>query len=197
MINSSGFVSRAGAKIEAALDAFLINPTDFICADFGCSTGGFTECLLVRGAAKVYAVDTAYGELAWKLRTNPQVITMERTNALNVILPELCDLIVVDTGWTRQSRILPAALKNLKPNGTILALLKPHYEAEKHMLMGGKLKPEFVEQVVAKVMNEVSEIMESTKSSVQTYKVMGPIESPIVGDKAKNKEFLFGISLQD
>ena len=87
--------------------------------------------------------------------------------------------------------------KNLKPNGTILALLKPHYEAEKHMLMGGKLKPEFVEQVVAKVMNEVSEIMESVKSSVQTYKVMGPIESPIVGDKAKNKEFLFGINLQD
>ncbi|TXI33027.1 MAG: TlyA family rRNA (cytidine-2'-O)-methyltransferase, partial [Niabella sp.] len=155
------YVSRAGEKIEAALAAFQITPTDFVCADFGCSTGGFTECLLLNGAKKVYAVDTAYGELAWKLRTNPNVITMERTNALNLILPEKCDLICVDTGWTRQSLIIPAALKNLKPTGIIISLLKPHYEAEKHMLRGGKLLEEFIPTVIDSTVKTVTKILES------------------------------------
>jgi 23S rRNA (cytidine1920-2'-O)/16S rRNA (cytidine1409-2'-O)-methyltransferase len=183
-------VSRAGEKIEFAFNAFEINPTDFVCTDFGCSTGGFTEALLNLGAKKVYAVDTAYGELAWKLRTDSRVVTLERTNALYVELPEKCDLIVIDTGWTKQSKIIPAAIKNLKPKGTIISLLKPHYEAEKHMLIGGKLKDDFTNEVVVDVINGIRSFLESQNYN---FKILGPIESPVLGDKAKNKEYLYGI----
>lgn len=97
------FASRSGHKLAAALDAFSIDPSGLICADLGCNVGGFTDCLLQRGAAKVYAVDTGYGTLAWKLRD--PVVVMERTNAMHVVLPETVDLVTIDVAWTPQHHV--------------------------------------------------------------------------------------------
>lgn len=133
------FVSRGGLKLAAALDAFAVNPTGLVCADLGASTGGFTDCLLQRGAARVFAVDCAWGQLAWKLRTDPRVVPLERTNVLHFdpfTLPEFpgCDLVTIDLGWTPQALALPAALRWLKPipSARIISLVKPQYEASHH-----------------------------------------------------------------
>jgi 23S rRNA (cytidine1920-2'-O)/16S rRNA (cytidine1409-2'-O)-methyltransferase len=128
---SDRFVSRAGEKLDAALDAMGLDVSRRICADFGCNVGGFTDCLLQRGAGKVYAVDTGYGALAWKLRQDPRVVVMERTNALWQPAPQPVDLVVVDVAWTPQTRIVPAAAAWLAPGGRIVSLLKPHYELAK------------------------------------------------------------------
>ena len=126
------FVSRAGEKLEAALEAFRLDVRDAICADFGCNVGGFTDCLLRRGAKKVYAVDTGYGQLAWRLRNDPRLKVMERTNALYAPPPEPVDLVVIDVAWTPQGLIVPAAMRWLKPcRGKVVSLLKPHYELAK------------------------------------------------------------------
>jgi 23S rRNA (cytidine1920-2'-O)/16S rRNA (cytidine1409-2'-O)-methyltransferase len=126
---SDKFVSRAGTKLCGALDAFGLDVAGAVCADFGCNVGGFTDCLLSRGAAKVYAIDTGYGELAWKLRRDGRVVVMERTNALYCPPPELVDLVVIDVAWTPQEMAVPAAAKWLKkPAIGIVSLLKPHYE---------------------------------------------------------------------
>jgi 23S rRNA (cytidine1920-2'-O)/16S rRNA (cytidine1409-2'-O)-methyltransferase len=101
------FVSRAGLKLDHALTAFAVDVTGLVCADLGCNAGGFTDCLLQRGAAKVYAVDTGYGALDWKLRKDPRVVVMERTNAMHVTLPEPVGFVCIDVAWTRQRRILP------------------------------------------------------------------------------------------
>src|SRR5450432_1736534 len=107
------FVSRAGQKLDHALTAFDLDVSAKICADLGCSTGGFTDCLLQRRAAKVYAVDTGYGVLDWKLRKDPRVVVMERTNAMHVQLPEMVEIVTIDISWTRQKNILPNARKML------------------------------------------------------------------------------------
>ena len=125
------FVSRGDQKLDAALAAFQIDVAGRICADFGCNVGGFTDCLLARGAAKVYAVDTGYGALAWRLRTDPRVVVLERTNALHTAAPEPVDLVAIDVAWTPQRLIVPAAMKWLAPGGRIVSLLKPHYELAK------------------------------------------------------------------
>src|SRR3954447_21258590 len=101
------FVSRAGEKLEAALVTFPVEVSGRVCADLGANVGGFTDCLLRHGAAKVYAVDTAYGVIAWTLRKDPRVVVKDRTNALHVHLPEPVSLVSVDVGWTRQEKILP------------------------------------------------------------------------------------------
>ena len=92
----------------AGLDAFAVDPAGRVCADLGCSTGGFTDVLLRRGAARVYAVDTGYGVLDWRLRNDSRVVVMERTNAMHAELPEPASLVVIDAGWTRQAKLLPA-----------------------------------------------------------------------------------------
>lgn len=124
------YVSRGGHKLAAALDAFGVDPAGRACADLGCSTGGFTDCLLRRGASAVYAVDTAYGELAWTLRNDPRVTVMERTNALHADPPDGAGvtLVAIDLGWTPMSKALPAAARWLDRGGEIVALLKPQYE---------------------------------------------------------------------
>src|SRR3954470_8633327 len=114
------FVSRAGQKLDHAINEFHIDVTNLICADLGCSTGGFTDCLLQRGAKKVYAVDTGYGVLDWKLRKDPRVIVMERTNAMHVEIPEPADLVTIDVAWTKQWHILPAAKKILARDGEVV-----------------------------------------------------------------------------
>ena len=120
------FVSRAGQKLDHALGAFALDVSGFICADFGSNTGGFVDCLLQRGAAKVYAIDTGYGVLDWKLRKDPRVVVMERTNAMHVELPEPVRLVTIDVAWTKQRIILPAAKRVLDRDGWIVTLLKPH-----------------------------------------------------------------------
>ena len=111
-------------------------------ADFGCNVGGFTDCLLHEGAARVYAVDTGYGVLAWKLRQDERVVVLERTNAMHVQLPESTHVVAVDVAWTRQCRILPNALRQLKPGGIVLSLFKPQYEGGREVVRRGRVKPE-------------------------------------------------------
>ena len=175
------YASRAGEKLAHALREFSINVQGKTCADFGSSTGGFVDCLLQNGATKVYAVETGYGIVDWKLRNNPRVMILERTNAMHVVLPEQVPFLSIDTSWTRLKNVLPNALKNLKDNGVIIALLKPHYEAETRMLRKGKLADEFIPAILESVKQEIEEL---------GVKVSATTESPIVGEKGGNKEFL-------
>ncbi len=123
------YVSRGGLKLRHALTAFGVDPSGLVCADLGASTGGFTDCLLQAGAARVHSVDTAYGEFAWKLRNDPRVVLQERTNALHAQPPgDGVDLVVVDLGWTPQRLLVPVAVRWLRPGGRIISLVKPHYE---------------------------------------------------------------------
>jgi 23S rRNA (cytidine1920-2'-O)/16S rRNA (cytidine1409-2'-O)-methyltransferase len=145
------FVSRAGLKLEHALVTFGIDVNGFVCADLGSNTGGFTDCLLQRGAIKIFAVDTGYGVLDWKLRKDPRVVVMERTNAMHVQLPESVDFVCIDVAWTRQKNILPAAKRMLKPGGIIVTLVKPHYEAAKADLRGGVLPEDKLPDVMKNV----------------------------------------------
>src|SRR5437870_2103753 len=128
------FVSRAGQKLDHALTTFAIDVTGKICADLGCSTGGFVDCLLQRGAKKVYAIDTGYGVLDWKLRNDPRVVVMERTNAMHVQLPEVVQIVTIDVAWTKQKHILPNAARLLAADGIVMTLIKPHYEAPAELL---------------------------------------------------------------
>ncbi|MFN4242632.1 MAG: SAM-dependent methyltransferase [Tepidisphaerales bacterium] len=108
------FASRAGLKLEHALTAFHLCVKGVVAADFGCNIGGFTDCLLQHGAARVYAIDTGYGVLDYRLRRDGRVVVMERTNAMHVQLPEPVDVVVIDVGWTRQKHILPSARRVLR-----------------------------------------------------------------------------------
>ena len=128
---SPQFASRSGRKLDAALDAFEVGVEGLLCCDFGSNVGGFTDCLLQRAAERVYAIDTGYGDLAWKLRKDPRVVVMERTNALYCDVAEPVDLVVIDMAWTPLALSVPAAARWLKPGGRIVALLKPHYELAK------------------------------------------------------------------
>ena len=132
--SSIGFVSRGGLKLEKALQVFPVMPEGKVCMDCGASTGGFTDCLLKRGAVRVYAVDVGYGQLAWSLRTDPRVVNMERTNARYLQpedIPEPIDLAVIDVSFISLNLILPAIQRLLKPDGEIVCLIKPQFEAGK------------------------------------------------------------------
>lgn len=179
------YASRAGEKLDFALQKLNIKVNDMVCADFGSSTGGFVDCLIQNGAEKVFSIDTSYGELAWNLRNNPKVVVMERTNAMHVKLPEKVDVITIDTAWTKQILTIPNALDNLKPDGLIVTLIKPHYEAPREYLEKGKLKDEFVDEILEKVKNDIVAV---------GGKVIDVVESPIVGEKGKNREFLALVS---
>jgi len=176
------FVSRAGDKLAHALKTFEMKPEGWICADFGCSTGGFTDCLLQNGAAKVYAVDTGYGVIDWKLRNDARVAVMERENAMHVELPEKMDFISMDTSWTKLGKVLPNAFKNLKAGGNVIALVKPHYEAGPKDLRAGKLPDERIPDVLARVREDVA---------AAGGTILAETESPIVGEKGGNREFLW------
>ena len=126
------YVSRGGLKLEKALDTFGVDPQGLVCIDCGASTGGFTDCLLQRGAARVYAVDVGYGQLAWSLRNDPRVTVRERTNARALtpdMFPEPMDLAVMDLSFISLSLVLPAVRPLLKPEGRVCCLVKPQFEA--------------------------------------------------------------------
>lgn len=134
------FVSRGGLKLAGALDGFGYHPAGKVAADFGASTGGFTDCLLQRGAARVYAVDVGYGQLHERLRSDDRVVVMERTNARHLgpgSLPESVDLVVIDAAFIGLDRLLPAALALLRGGGDIIALVKPQFEVGREALHKG------------------------------------------------------------
>lgn len=132
--NACPYVSRGGLKLEKALRDFGVDPTGFVCSDSGASTGGFTDCLLQKGAKKVFAIDVGYGQLAWSIRTDERVVCMERTNIRYVKpedLGEPLDLSVVDVSFISLRIVLPAIKSLLKPTGQIVCLIKPQFEAGK------------------------------------------------------------------
>jgi 23S rRNA (cytidine1920-2'-O)/16S rRNA (cytidine1409-2'-O)-methyltransferase len=168
------FVSRAGLKLDHALNVFQIDAAGKICADLGSNVGGFVDCLLRRGALKVYAVDTGYGALEWKLRRDPRVVAMERTNAMHVVLPEPMQIVTIDVGWTKQQFILPAARRLVTSDGDVVTLIKPHYEAERPQLRGGVLPPENVQAVVDAVRHDIT---------AAGFELIQVVTSPITGQK--------------
>lgn len=188
---SDRFVSRGGEKLQAAIENWKLSIENLAVLDIGSSTGGFVDCLLQNGASKVYSVDTAYGELAWKLRNDPRVVVMERTNVLYLqSLPEPVDLVTIDAGWTKLELILPVVKQFLKSGGLIIALLKPHYEAEKRELIKGVLPPEKAEAVKNKVIKTINDLP-AGKAGLR-FTVNDQMDSPILGGGG-NKEFLLKI----
>lgn len=189
--DDSRYVGRGALKLEHALDEFGIDPVGLRCADLGCSTGGFTDCLLQRGAASVIAVDTGYGVLDYRLRQDPRIAVLERSNALHVEPPELVDLVVIDLGWTPQRLAIPAALRWLASaeTGRIITLIKPHYERSAE---GGR-RPARV--VLAP--DEAKAITERVYRSMPEWgaEPLGLTRSPITGGKGKSKGNLEWLAL--
>jgi len=177
------YASRGGSKLEAALQTFKIDVRRLVAADIGASTGGFTDCLLQHGAARVYAIDVGYGQLAWRLRQDPRVVVMERVNARYLHeLPELVDVVTVDVSFISLKLVLPAAIQLLRPSGQIIALIKPQFEAgRKQVGKGGVVKDPAVHRAV------LYDILGWTRSN--GLKVKGVIVSPLRGP-AGNLEFL-------
>ncbi len=179
------YVSRGGLKLEKALNYFEVDPKDAIVIDAGASTGGFTDCLLQRGAQKVYAVDVGYGQLAWNLRTHPQVVCMERTNVrylTHETIPDELDLAVIDVSFISLSLVLPAIFNLLKENGKVLCLIKPQFEAGREKV--GK-------KGVVRDPEVHREVLEHFCTSVKSlgFSVLGITYSPITGPEG-NIEFL-------
>lgn len=184
------FVSRGGFKIEKAIQSLNLDVTDMLCLDVGASTGGFTDCLLQHGASRVYAIDVGYGQLDWKLRQDPRVVVIERTNiryASEELLPEPFDLISIDVSFISLKIVIPAVKKFLKNNGKILALIKPQFEVGKNQVgKGGVVKdPDLHQSVIA----ELSAYFKNTG-----FKIGPVIPSPILGPKG-NKEFIIYLTM--
>ncbi len=179
--SEADFASRAGAKLAHALDTFALSPQGRRCADLGSNAGGFVDCLLQRGAAEVYAIERGYGVLAFALRNDPRVVVMERTDARHLRLPEPVDLVTIDTGWTRQQVILPAAVRVLGAGGQIVTLIKPHYEADAALLRGGVLPDESCSAVLARVRQCLPGL---------GLQLVAETESPLRGHGG-NREFLW------
>lgn len=182
------WVSRGGLKLVKGLDQFAIDPTGLTCLDLGASTGGFTDVLLTRGAAKVYAVDVGQGQLAWKLRTDPRVVVLEKTNARalgSAEVPEAIDLIVCDVSFIGLEKVLPAAMALAKPGAHLVALIKPQFQAgPQHVGKAGVVRDPAVHRMVC---DEVTTFVAETCG----WTVQGVTESPIKGPEG-NVEFLIG-----
>ncbi|MBC7227005.1 MAG: TlyA family RNA methyltransferase [Thermoflexales bacterium] len=177
------FVSRGGEKLEAALVGFGIDVQGWVVADVGASTGGFTDCLLQRGVARVYAIDVGYGQLDWRLRNDPRVVVMERTNARYLErLPEPLHLVTIDVSFISLRLILPRAVEWLLPQGYVLALIKPQFEAGRREVgKGGVVRdPAVHRRVLVEVIRAAAD---------QGLTLRGLMVSPLLGP-AGNREFL-------
>jgi 23S rRNA (cytidine1920-2'-O)/16S rRNA (cytidine1409-2'-O)-methyltransferase len=186
------YVSRGGLKLEKALDHFALPVAGRIALDVGSSTGGFTDCLLQRGAAKVYAVDVGTNQLAWKLRSDPRVLSMEKTNIRDVgraQIPEPIELIVCDASFVGLRIVLPPALALAAPGAHLAALIKPQFEVGKGRVGKGGIvrEPELHQEVV--------ETISSWLAEQPGWQVLGVTESPITGAEG-NKEFLIAGRLE-
>lgn len=181
----SAYVSRGGLKLERGLDAFGVDPTGLSCLDVGCSTGGFTDCLLKRGAASVVSVDVGYAQFSWELRRDPRVTLLERTNIVDVpalVGAGIADLAVCDVSFTSVIAVLPAVLELLRPGGVFLTLVKPQFEAAREDVgEGGVVRDPLVR---AAALERVREAFASSGLAVR-----GACESPITGHKG-NVEYL-------
>jgi 23S rRNA (cytidine1920-2'-O)/16S rRNA (cytidine1409-2'-O)-methyltransferase len=177
------YVGRGALKLQAALDHWRVDPTGLVAVDLGASTGGFTDLLLQRGALRVYAIDVGYGQLHYKLRQDPRVIAMERTNARFLTsLPEPLDLAVCDVSFISLRLVLPPVMALLKPTAAILALIKPQFEAGRGQVgKGGVVRD-------ARVHQQVIDELRSW-SSTQLWRIEDVIPSPLRGP-AGNVEFL-------
>lgn len=183
------YVSRGGLKLEGALQAFGVNPTGMVVMDVGASTGGFTDCVLQRGAKKVYAVDVGYGQLAWSLRTDPRVVNLERTNIRYLspeALEERVDLILIDVSFISIEKFLSHLLGFLKEGGRIVALIKPQFEVGKGEVgKGGVVKdPDLHQKVIDRLAGLSRDL---------GLEVLGMVESPLLGPKG-NKEFFIHLA---
>ncbi|MBI4298895.1 MAG: TlyA family RNA methyltransferase [Chloroflexi bacterium] len=178
------YVSRGGIKLAHALAQFRIDVSGKIALDVGASTGGFTDCLLKHGAAKVYAVDVGYGQLDQRLRSDPRVVVMERVNAhYSFSLPEKADLATVDVSFISLTKVLPSVTEHLRPGGYVVALLKPQFEAERREVgKGGVIKDTAIHaRVLGRAILWVIE---------HRIRLRGLIPSPILGDKGNREFFL-------
>jgi len=185
------YVSRGGLKLEKAIEAYRINVSGLICLDAGASTGGFTDCLLQHGAKRVYAVDVGYGQLAWKLRKDPRVIVIERTNIRNFppsALPHQVDVITIDVSFISLKIVVPAVMDFLKDDGFIVALIKPQFEIGRGKVgKGGVVRePALHNDVISDITNFFRD---------HELAISPVIPSPILGPKG-NKEFLVKLTRQ-
>jgi 23S rRNA (cytidine1920-2'-O)/16S rRNA (cytidine1409-2'-O)-methyltransferase len=180
------WVSRGGLKLEKALDHFAIDPAGLVCLDIGASTGGFTDVLLSRGAARVYAVDVGRGQLAWKLRQDPRVVVLERSNARYLTpaqVPEPVGLVVCDASFIGLETVLPAPLALTGPGARLVALIKPQFEVGKGRVgKGGVVRDPALH-------DEVCRRVAAWLHGLPGWRVLGLAESPILGPEG-NREFL-------
>ena len=186
------YVSRGGLKLEKALRDFGVDPTGFVCSDSGASTGGFTDCLLQQGASKVFAIDVGYGQLDWKIRSDPRVVVMERTNVRYVTpeqLGEPLDLSVVDVSFISLKIVLPVIKTFLKSTGQVLCLIKPQFEAGKEKV--GKKGVVRDPQTHKEVLDNFVELAKELE-----FKILGLTFSPVKGPEG-NIEFLGHLTLDD
>jgi 23S rRNA (cytidine1920-2'-O)/16S rRNA (cytidine1409-2'-O)-methyltransferase len=186
------FVSRGGLKLKKALEEFRVDLTGLVAMDVGASTGGFTDCLLQAGAARVFAVDVGYGQLAWKLQQDPRVVSMEKTNIRHLTpdqLPEVPDVATIDASFISLAKVLPATVALLKPGGWVIALIKPQFEVGKGEVgKGGIVRdPAAHERVLEAIRQTACEL---------GLHVGGLCESPITGADG-NREFLILLGLPD
>lgn len=187
------YVSRGGLKLEKALRDFDVHPVDYVCSDSGASTGGFTDCLLQQGAKKVFAIDVGYGQLDWKIRNDPRVVVMERTNIRNVTpedLGEPLDLSVIDVSFISLKIVLPAIKNLLKPGqGQVLCLIKPQFEAGRDKVgkKGVVREPETHKEVLDNFVALAGEL---------GFTILGLTFSPVKGPEG-NIEFLGHLTLAD
>ena len=186
------YVSRGGLKLEKALRDFGVKPEGFVCSDSGASTGGFTDCLLQQGASKVFAIDVGYGQLDWKIRSDPRVVVMERTNIRYVTpedLGESLDLSVIDVSFISLKIVLPTIKTLLKPSGQVLCLIKPQFEAGKEKVgkKGVVREPQTHKEVLDNFVALANELQ---------FRILGLTFSPVKGPEG-NIEFLGHLTLDD
>ncbi|MBC7793366.1 MAG: TlyA family RNA methyltransferase [Clostridia bacterium] len=179
------YVSRGGVKLAKALDHFAVEPRDRTCLDIGASTGGFTDCLLQRGALKVYAVDVGYNQLAWQIRENPKVAVIERENIRTLdpaLIPEPVSLVVIDVSFISLALVIPHAVKFMIPGAELVALVKPQFEVGKGEVGKGGIVRD--PQARTRAVQNVGLMIEQTG-----FTASRTIDSPILGAKG-NHEFL-------
>jgi len=179
------YVSRGGLKLEAALDHFSLPVHGAICLDVGASTGGFTDCLLQRGARKVYAVDVGHGQLHYRLRQNSRVVNLERTHIRDLTrghIPDSVNALTIDTSFISLTRVLPLAWVFLAPGGWCVALIKPQFEVEPKLLRGGVVRDEQARRDAVEKIKQAAMMLDAVR-------IEGVIESPVRGPKG-NVEFL-------
>ena len=183
------YVSRGGVKLASALDGFSIQVAEVVAMDVGASTGGFTDCLLQRGANKIYAVDVGYGQLAWRLRQDPRVVVLERYNVRYLTseqVPVLVDLAVIDTSFISLTKVIPKVLDFLKSNGQLLALIKPQFEVGREQVgKGGVVRDP---ELHRKVIKDIGKFCQS-----QGLEVRGVKESSLLGPKGNREFFIYAV----